>query len=44
MRRGLVELKLLSPKDPFARAWVAGQDLITALRELQDTLEKDQKK
>jgi hypothetical protein len=44
MRRGLVELKLLSPKDPFARGWVAGQDLITALRELQDTLEKDQKK
>jgi hypothetical protein len=44
LRRGLVELRLLSPKDPFARAWVAGQDLITALRELQDTLEKDQKK
>ena len=44
MRRGLVELKLLSAKDPFARGWVAGQDLITALRELQDTLEKDQKK
>jgi hypothetical protein len=44
MRRGLVELKLLSAKDPFARGWVAGQDLITALRELQDTLEKDKKK
>ena len=40
MRRGLVELKLLSAKDPFARAWVAGQDLITALRELQDRLQK----
>ena len=43
MRRRLVELKLLSAKDPFARGWVAGQDLITALRELQDALEKDQK-
>ncbi len=43
MRRVLVELKLLSAKDPFARGWVAGQDLITALRELQDALEKDQK-
>jgi hypothetical protein len=40
MRRGLVELRLLNAKDPFARAWVAGQDLITALRELQESLEK----
>jgi len=40
MRRALVELRLLSPKDPLARAWVAGQDLVAALRELQDTLEK----
>jgi hypothetical protein len=40
MRRALVELRLLSPKDPLARAWVAGQDLVTALRELQDALEK----
>jgi len=40
MRRGLVELRLLTPKDPLARAWVAGQDLITALRELQESLEK----
>jgi len=40
MRRALVELRLLSPKDPFARAWVAGQDVITALRELQESIEK----
>jgi hypothetical protein len=40
MRRGLVELKRLSPMEPFARAWVAGQHLITALRELQDTIQK----
>ena len=40
MRRALVELRLLSAKAPFARAWVAGQDLITALRELQASLEK----
>jgi hypothetical protein len=40
MRRGLVELTRLSPTDPFARAWVAGQHLITALRELQDTIDR----
>jgi hypothetical protein len=40
MRRALVELRLLNAKDPLARAWVAGQDLITALRELQESLEK----
>jgi hypothetical protein len=39
MRRALVEMRLLSPKDPLARAWVAGQDLITALRELQESME-----
>ena len=35
MRRGLVDLRLLRREDPLARAWVAGQDVITALRELQ---------
>jgi hypothetical protein len=40
MRHALVELRLLNARDPFARAWVAGQDLITALRELQESLEK----
>jgi hypothetical protein len=43
MRRGLVELRLLTGKDPIARAWVAGQDLITALRELEESLKKGQK-
>jgi hypothetical protein len=40
MRRGHVELRVMSPKDPLARAWVAGQDVITALRELQESMEK----
>ena len=40
MRRTVVELRLLSVNDPLARAWVAGQDLLTALRELQQSLEK----
>jgi hypothetical protein len=44
MRRGFVELRLLTAKDPLARAWVAGQDLITALRELEESLKKGQKK
>jgi hypothetical protein len=34
MRRGLVDLRLLRKEDPLAKAWITGQDLITALREL----------
>ena len=35
MRRAVVDLRLLQRADPLARAWVAGQDVIAALREIQ---------
>jgi len=35
-RRAVVDLRLLQRADPLARAWIAGQDVITALRELQE--------
>jgi hypothetical protein len=36
MRRAVADLRLLQRADPLARAWIAGQDVITALRELQE--------
>ena len=35
IRWGLVDLRLFQRTDPLARAWVAGQDVITALREIK---------
>jgi hypothetical protein len=42
MRRAVAELWLLRPSDPLTLAWIAGQDLITALRELEASKGKPQ--